>query len=305
MTHAAAPVTFFGYWSGQLPAMAQLHFRSFVRRHPQSMYELWLDDDDASAVDVPELQWIASHPRIRIRRFSLNALVERHVTGAPVAARRHEGLRSLGRAVHRRLAPTWSRAKAWDHALFGLTYMHSSRLFAGFVRNATYRSDVARLLIPHEHYTSPSLYCDLDVCFTSDLTTLCGSTGFVYRWERQGFASNALLYLPGASWSATLLRKAVAIETFRSWILLSDATCAEVGLVVHPARMFDPMRDSASMLYGDPGHFFRPRDNLALDLHALAGERHLTIHWHGQWNAAPAATSIYAGLLKACEEPAA
>ena len=295
------PVTFFGYWSGRLPAVSQLHFRSFLAHHPDSTYELWLDEDTGSRIDAPELQWLMSHPRIRIRPFSLNALVEQHVDPRPVANRGWERLRRVAYAVHRKIAPSWSRQKAWDHEQFGLTYMHSSRLFPGFERDLTYRGDMARFLVPLRHYPQASLYCDLDICFTSDLTRLCEASGFVYRWESFGFANNAIVYMPNATWSAALARKANAIETFRPWILLSDNHCAELGLTILPARQFDPLWDSTSLLYGDTARFFGPRDNLALDMHALSTERHLAIHWHNNWKTVPAPSSIYSGLLKACE----
>ncbi|MEO5686766.1 MAG: hypothetical protein ABIR54_05335 [Burkholderiaceae bacterium] len=296
-------VTFFGYWSGQLPAVSQLHFRSFLAHHPESIYDLWLDQDTGSAISAPELQWLKSHPRIRVRPFSLNALIEQQINPRPRASRQgfSEWLRKIGYAVHRKIGPSWSRRKAWDHAQFGLTYMHSSLLFPGFERDLTYRGDIARFLVPLCHYPLASLYCDLDICFMSDLTRLCESNGFVYRWETFGFANNAIVYMPNTSWSAALARKANAIETFRPWILLSDAHCAELGLTIHPARLFDPLWDPTSLLYGDTAKFFGPRDNLALDLHALNTERHLAIHWHNNWKTVPAPNSIYSGLLKACE----
>ena len=301
MTSAAASVTFFGVWSGQLPAVAELHFRSFLAHHPASTYELWLDEDAGSAIEAPGLQWLASHPRIRLRPFSLDALIEQHLGTRPRRRRRGEWLRKLGLAVHRRVAPSWSRRKAWDHEQLGLTYMHSSRLFAGFHGDPAYRGDIARFLVPLTHYPQASLCCDLDVCFMSDLTRLCESGGFVYRREQLGFADNTLVYMPSASWSAALVRKACAIETFRPWILLSEAHCAELGLAIQPSRLIDPLRDPTSLLYGDTARFFGPRDNLALDLHALSIERHVAIHWHDNWRTVPAPTSIYSGLLRACE----
>ena len=303
MAATASPVTFFGYWSGALPPVTQLHFRSFLRHHPDAHYELWLDIDAGSAVDAPELQWLKLHPRVQLRGFSLNRLIGKHVgVDIHAAARRRLGrLRRAAHAVHRVVRPAWTRRKAWDHELFGLTYMHSSRLFPGFMADPTYRADIARVLIAHEHYAHPSVGCGLDVCFTGDLSPLCGPAAFVFRRERQGFADNAIVYLPGPSWSTALTRKAVAIETFRPWILLSDATCAELGIAVHPGRLIDPLRDPTSLLYGDAAKFFGARHNLALDLHALSIERHLAIHWHGHWDAVPARTSIYAGLLKAAE----
>lgn len=297
-------VTFFSYWSGRLPADAELHFRSFLAHHPQAVYELWLDEDTHAAIVAPQLQWLQSHPRIRVRPFSLDALIARHLDVRPRKSGRLHGLRRIAAAVHRRIGPSWSRRKAWDHEQFGLTYMHSSMLFPGLERDPAYRADIARFLLPLAHYPQASLYSDLDVCFTSDLRRLCESGGFVYRWKTQGFASNAIVYLPGASWSAALVRKANAVETFRPWVLLSDAHCAELGLAIHPARLFDPLWDSTSMLYGDTARFFAPRDNLALDLHALSIERHLAIRWHDDWQTVPAPTSIYSGLLKACESAA-
>jgi hypothetical protein len=303
MAPSVSTVTFFGYWSGTLPAVTDLHFRSFLHHHPQSRYELWLDEDAASTIVAPELQWLKSHPRIALRPFSLNALIEKHVSAKPVARYdRFARLRRLGYSLHRKVAPAWASRKAWKHPVWGLIYQHSSVLFLGFNRNKAYRGDLARCLIALEHHAGPCFYVDLDVCFTSDLTPLCADKGFAYRWEQQPFANSALLYLPNATWSAALTRKGNQLENFLPWILFTDHVCAELGIVVHPAQMFDPLWDPASLLYGEPARFFAPRDNLALDLHALQGERHLAIHWHNNWQTVPAPTSIYAGLLKACAD---
>jgi hypothetical protein len=302
MTAAAHPVTFFGYWSGQLPAVTDLHFRSFLRHHPDARYELWLDEDDASDIAAPELQWIRTHARIAVRPFSLNALIEKHVSAKPVAAYDRLGkLRKAASSVHRKVAPQWARRNAWEHELFGLTYKHSSMLFGGFTRNKAYRGDLARCLVAVEHYADACLYADLDVCFTSDLTHQCADKAWAYRWEKFEFANSALLYLPNRSWSAALTRRGNELENFLPWILFTDQVCAELGIVVHPTRLFDPLWDATSLLYGDPNHFFGPRSNLALDLHALSVERHLAIHWHNNWKTVPDKTSIYAGLLKACD----
>ena len=302
MPSNSAPITFFGYWSGQLPAVAELHFRSFLRHHPGSRYELWLDEDDASAIAAPQLQWIKTHPRIAVRPFSLNALIEKHVSARPVASYDTlPKLRKLASAVHRKIAPQWARRNAWEHPQFGLTYKHSSALFAGFTRNKAYRGDLARCLVALEHYPDACLYVDLDVAFTSDLTAQCGDKAWAYRWEELPFANSAILYLPNKSWSTALTRKGNELENFLPWILFADHVCAELGVVVHPARMFDPSWTPGSVLYGDPAKFFDARENLALDMHTLSTERYLAIHWHNNWKTVPAPNSIYSGLLKACE----
>jgi len=298
---ASRDVTFFGYWSGKLPAVTELHFRSFLHHHPGARYELWLDVDDNSAIEAPELQWLKTHPQISVRSFSLNALIEKYVSEGPVAE--YDSfirLRKLGRMLHRKAAPQWTRRNAWEHSLFGLTYKHSSALFHGFSHNKAYRGDLARCLVPLEHYATPSLYIDLDICFMSDLRPLCGDVAWTYRWEQYKFANSAVLYLPGPTWSAALTRKGNELENFLPWILFTDAVCEELGISVKPTRLFDPLWDSTSMLYGDVNLFFRPREQLALDLHALVLERHLGIHWHNNWKTVPAATSLFCGLLKAC-----
>ena len=302
MAPNSPPITFFGYWSGQLPAVTELHFRSFLRHHPQSRYELWLDEDDASAIATPQLQWIKSHPRIVVRPFSLNALIEKHVSARPVASYDTlPRLRKLASAVHRKIAPQWARRNAWEHPQFGLTYKHSSALFAGFTRNKAYRGDLARCLVALEHYPDACLYVDLDVAFTSDLTAQCGDKAWAYRWEELPFANSAILYLPNKSWSTALTRKGNELENFLPWILFADHVCAELGVVVHPAKLFDPLWTPGSVLYGDPAKFFDARENLALDMHTLSTERYLAIHWHNNWKTVPAPNSIYSGLLKACE----
>ena len=304
MASNTPPITFFGYWSGQLPAVTELHFRSFLRHHPESRYELWLDEDDASAIAAPQLQWIKTHPRIAVRMFSLNRLIEKHVSAKPVARYdRFPRLRKAASAVHRKLAPQWARRNAWEHPLFGLTYKHSSALFGGFTRNKAYRGDLARCLIPLAHYPDACLYVDLDVCFTSDLTVHCADKAWAYRWETFQFANSAILFLPNRTWSVALVRKGNELENFLPWILFADHVCNELGVVVHPTKLFDPLWNPASMLYGDTARFFGPRDNLALDMHALSTERHWAIHWHNNWKTVPAPTSIYSGLLKACSGP--
>jgi|GEM_PF-4291022 len=66
-------VTFFGYWSGDLPEVTELHFRSFLHYHPHSNYDLWLDIDTASNLPS-KMDWLAHHPQIHLRYFSLQAL---------------------------------------------------------------------------------------------------------------------------------------------------------------------------------------------------------------------------------------
>jgi hypothetical protein len=298
--------TFFGYWTGELPAVTELHFRSFVHHHPNGRYELWLDEDGPSRISAPSLQWILSHPAIRVRPFSLNRLIEAHVSARPVAAyERAAGLKRLARQLHRKLAPVIGPGRAWQHPLFGLTHRHSSLVFPGFVGNKAYRGDLARCLIPLAHYPGRSLYVDLDLCFMSPLGDLCGDQGFTYRWETHDFANSAVLYLPDAGWAQRLLDLGRQRECFLPWILFTLDSCRDLGLRVYDAPVFDPLWDPASLLHGEPARFFEARPQLQADLSRLRAEGHRAIHWHNNWRTVPAADSLYAALLQACAPKAA
>jgi hypothetical protein len=293
--------TFFGYWAGRLPALSELHFRSVLRHHPEARYELWLDADHASRVDAPALRWLRGHPRVALREFSLDVLIERHAGGRPVArVDRLAHVRRIGRALHRRCAPQWTRRQAWEHPDGGLSYSHGSSLFAGFHADRVYRSHLARCLIPLEHYAQACVYADLDVAFAADVSPHCADKAWTYRWRGHACGCPSVLYLPDRSWSAALARRGNELGSYAPWVLFGEDVCAELGVALHPAALFDPTWDPASFLHGRPQGFLERRERLGLDLHALAGERHLAIRWHADWTAQPAEDSLYAALLRDC-----
>ena len=293
------PPRFFGYWSGMLPPVTELHFRSFLHHHPDAEYDLWLDEDAASAIESPALAWVGSHPRIHVRKFSLDALIEKHVTQAPLAAfNRRQGLKKLGRKLHRAGLLGAVDLKSYRHPQFGRTYRHDSPLFYGFAENKAYRGDLARCLIPREHYSAACLYVDLDVCFTSNLMDLCVAGAFSYRWESYGYANSAVLYLPSADHSRALVARGCELQNFLPWILFTDQNCAALGIAVHPTSMFDPLWTPSSVLYGDTERFFGPDAESQRTLAALHAEGFRAIHWHNNWKTVPAETSVYAGLLR-------
>lgn len=293
--------TFFGYWSGELPAVTELHFRSFVHHHTDGRYELWLDEDGESGINSPALRWIESHHAIQVRRFSLNRLIEKYVATKSIAEyERLSILKHWGRRIQRWIAPYWHTKNAWIHPNMGTRYKHSSWLFQGFAKNKVYRGDLARYLIPLEHYSGASFYVDLDLCFLSNLITLCGAQSFTYRWENRDFANSAVLYLP----SCSLVRRIVEVgnerECFDPWILCTEATCDSLGINIRAARDFDPLWDPHSLLYGSPRHFFENRIDVETDLAALKAERHFATHWHNNWKTVPARDSLYRALLEEC-----
>lgn len=298
MSEESMQPRFFGFWSGRVPAVADLHFRSFLHFHPQAEYDLWIDADSPSSF-APEVDWLNRHPRIHVRPFSLDALIRKHVTrGALEKFDRWQGMKRVGRRLQRLhlVGETWFGTHM--HRPFARAFRHSSPLFAGFKEDKTYRADVARFILPLEHYPGACFYADLDVCFTSDLGDLFGQAPFCYRWDRLGAGNNALLYLPGRQAVARIVELADSLETYRPWILLTDANCKRLGMDILPADPFDAMWAEASPLYGDPALFFCANDDPSAVVANVLAQAPRAIHWHNNWRTVPAATSVYQGLLK-------
>ncbi len=288
---------FFGFWSGNVPAVADLHFRSFLHFHEGYEYDLWIDSDSLNSF-APEVEWVRRHPRIHVRPFSLNALISKYVT--------HGGLDEFDRwqpikNVARRLQRSHLLGSSWfgTHMLrpFARAYRHSSPLFAGFAVDKTYRADIARFVLPLEHYEFPSFYTDLDVCFTSDLSDLFGQTPFCYRWDEHPVANNALLYLSGRGVVERIVALADSLETYRPWILMSDENCQRLGITIFPADAFDGMWAKESPLFDDPSLFFCANDDQETIVRKVMAQSPRAIHWHNNWRTVPAATSVYQGLL--------
>lgn len=289
---------FFGFWSGSVPAVANLHFRSFLHFHPECEYDLWIDSDGFHTFSE-QVAWVRRHPRIHVRPFSLNALISKYVVqGDVVDYDRWYALRKLGRRLQRSRLLGSSWFGTYVRRQFPRAYRHSSPLFAGFVEDKTYRADIARFVLPLEHYEFPSFYTDLDVCFTSDLSDLFGGASFAYRWDTRPVANNALLYLSGKDVVQRVVALADSLETYRPWILLSDEHCLSLGIHIFPPEAFDGMWAKASPLFDDPALFFCANDDQAAVVGKVLAQGPRTIHWHNNWQTVPAASSVYEGLLK-------
>jgi hypothetical protein len=252
----AAPVIFFGYWSGVLPPVTELHFRSFIHHHPHSKYDLWLDDDAHSSFS-PEMNWLNDHPQINIRRFSLQALIDQYVHPKQSPKHQPKVWHEWLRQQHKRKIFRKINLQSWVHPAIGVTYKHSSPLFKGFEQNLAYRGDLARCLIPVKYYRQPSLYVDLDICFLSNLLDLCQGSGFAYRWEEFTFANSAVLFTPNIDAAKAIIAKGNEIETFIPWHLFTDEICAKLNIHIYPTNLFDPGWDRNSLLRDDVGLFLK------------------------------------------------
>ncbi len=294
---SSSAVIFFGYWSGVLPEVTELHFRSFIHHHPDSSYDLWLDSDTKSSLH-PKLKWLEEHQQIKIRHFSLQALIDQYVSPKQTAHYREKPWHDWLRKQHKRKIFRWINLQSWMHPSIGVTYKHSSPLFKGFLQNLAYRGDLARCLIPLYEYEQPSLYVDLDICFLSNLLDLCQDQGFAYRWEEFSFANSAVLYTPNKKAAKAIVDQGNAIETFIPWHLFTDDICAKLNIQIYPTNLFDPGWDRSSLLRNDAGLFFKNSTQSTAIVDELFAKGYRVNHWHNHWQTTPEDSSPYQQLLK-------
>jgi hypothetical protein len=289
---------FFGYWGGSLPPVTNLHFKSFIHFHPNSDYDLWLDDD--VGCNIPSnLLWIKNHPQIRIREFSLSKLVDQYVS--PITKGADSGIYDLLRFIHRKKILRYINIKSYYDPLFKINYRHSSPLFT-YQKDLVYRGDLARCIIPVAHYSSPSLYSDLDVCFLSDLNDICHDQGFVYQWEDYDFANSAILYSSNQEIAKRILEAGNSIECFRPWYLFANSVCKELNLKIYPNNRFDAMWDLESTLSGDAMKFFIKSPQSQKMVSELFEKKYIVNHWHNNWRTVPEIGSPYDLLYKKMQQ---
>ena len=285
---------FFGYWGGSLPAVTDLHFKSFIHFHPDSQYDLWMDKDVGCTIPA-ELNWIKSHKQIRIRNFSLSALIERYVE--PLTRDADSKTHDILRFIHSKKILRYINIKSYYAPLFKINYKHSSPLFT-YKKDLVYRGDLARCVIPVAHYSGASLYSDLDVCFLSNLNEICHDQGFVYEWEGYDFANSAILYSPNSELAKNILAEGNSIECFRPWYLFSNAICKKLNLRIYPKNQFDAMWDHESLLSGDAMKFFTKSPQSRQMVDELFAKKYIVNHWHNNWRTKPELGSTYDLLLK-------
>ena len=285
---------FFGYWAGSLPPVTDLHFKSFLYYHPSSKYDLWLDSDIESSIPV-ELSWIRTHHQIEIHSFSLESLVRKYVN--PLNEGAEGKLLDIVRFLHRKKLIRHINIDNYYTPLFKINYKHSSPLFT-YKNDFVYRGDLARCIIPYVHYSSPCLYSDLDVCFLSNLNTICHDEGFVYQWEDYDFANSAILYYPNKNVAQKILEVGNQIESFRPWHLFKNSICKSIGLKIYPANRFDAMWGKNTLLAGDASKFFRQSSESQEMTNELFTKNYIANHWHNNWKIQIEENSPYSNLLK-------
>ncbi len=292
---------FFSYWVGSsLPAITNLHFRSFLYHHPNSTYDLWLDEDISTLINHPDLEWIKTNERIKINYFSLNKAINKFILIRDSNKKLPQDsiLRKFFRFLHRKFLFRFFKLGSINSDVIGLSYKHTSPIFQGF-NDLVYRSDIARLLIPLVMYkNSKTLYVDLDICFTSNMLDLCGNVPFSYWWENGKFINSAILYIPCHDSRQKLLLIGKKIESFRPWTLYSYENCKLINMRIYSNEFFDPLWNESSLLCGNSLRFFKNNQYTDQILCEINSGNYRAIHWHNNWRTLPDSTSVFTKLLE-------
>ncbi|MFM7108908.1 MAG: hypothetical protein ACKOZU_09985 [Planctomycetaceae bacterium] len=279
--------TYYCFWRGDLPAITELFFASFLATQRGEMHVFL---DRCGDIGPLGLDYLRS-PRVIVhamdwRRFNPDPVFDGFI--ANLGASR---LDARMFRLHRRLHPN-----AFErHPQHGVKFTSQQvRLpLWGPVKQPYppfFYGDLFRCMLCAGE-PGDLLYADLDVCFLKDFTPLFESGDFLYHWERQPYANSAILY----SAAGGILKQAVKDlvrhhDTVAPWYLFTLAEPRLAGLRILPCEWFDPLwSNEAGLTFED---FFNGRAV------GPALEGAYCHHWHNQWHVVPHEDSTSMTLLR-------
>lgn len=292
----------FGFWTGKLPDLTRLHFLTAARAlPPRSRYVLLTHK---ATIPRPMCEMLAANGisvvRIRLRRLMKEVGAARLLRRTPLsfcwpALRRLAKRPALARYLR------WAGRRDRGH---GFT-PRANLLLGGPPGGRTILSNYVRVIVSTivpEH----TLYCDLDFAFTRPLDWIFRHASFVYRWDLQPYANNALISAAAGSpiKQGALLRRLLREGSGRSWMLFTDRNCEECGLEIIPCDRLDPLWSKTGPRGPHYDDFFKHGGHAAADL-AFLKDRFDAIHWHNRWRSTPDPGSPYVLWLDELQNAAA
>ena len=264
------PIIAHTFWHGEIGVKQLFSIKSFLCTQPKELFELWIWLDGD--------EWYEK----ALQNNSLMALVCSQDNRIKI--------------------------KKWDlHTEIKGTIFSNISWYFQWVRPLAYMADDFRIIAL---YKFGGLYFDLDVMFLRDFTALVMRDEFVYAWENQPFANNAILYLRKGSY----LCRQVASEMIRRkssqpWIVFRYKRKTLASLMVYPCAFFDPLWTGyeKGMPFKAFGDFFKPFDeNFPKDGHINSYRDFFhgayAYHWHNHWNNKVVENSYFGMFNKEFEE---
>lgn len=307
----------FSLWSGPLPAISELHFRSTLHHMgDDSGYHLFLDTSPGyEGVVTKEFEWLNDDPRVHITHISVLDYLRSHGISLPENPQhliptktvrswlRRWFLIVLGfQKLLRGLLPNQQSLSLLPHGVhddpaFGITAGHGFALWRQ-EEDLSYRADIFRVLAPEFFEESSVLWLDLDVAVLADLSWLNDREPMVYRWGTYPFGNNAVIYLPQGRTMARrgLVDSMNSLGAARPWTLFSNDVCDEIGMDILPVDEFDPSFTEGHELYEDYAGLLISSP----EAHPLAESLRSSLkmlHWHNSWRVTPPSDSAFGVIL--------
>lgn len=302
------------YWNGVLPDITELHFRSFLAYHDESVaYCLYLEEGSSIS---EKMAWLHDEPRIQIRyinlKEALTAVGLDHLL-EPTSPRA-ENFRNAWNAVYRRwlkivgnrvpfAASPRPALLGWRTKPFGYTPRYS-RLWNSPIINKAMMGDLFRILYS-TILAEDTFYVDLDVAFCVDVRSFIADRSFIYRWQKWPFGNSAVMYVPaGASIKrdGSLVALCRKLGTPLPWVLFSDKYCRQIDMDIADCAKFDPFWVDNPFGVGNFGAFFEALPDSEARARFIQ-ENCWMFHWHNHWSAVRISGSPYDMLLKALPQP--
>lgn len=306
---ALLEVKIISYWTGILPEITELHFRSYLAHHDENVtYHLYLEEGSTLA---KKIAWLQDQQGIQIHYINLqkelgqiglsHLLEPPHPQGARLLKAARRGYRRWLKLMGNRVAFEKSPRRVplgWQTKAFGYTPRYS-KLWNAPDLSKTMMGDLFRILYSTVLQES-TLYVDLDTVFCADVRTFTGHQPFVYRWQELPCGNNAVIFVPRDSpiKQGALAALCKQLGTPLPWILFADKHCKLLDIKILPCAQFDPFWVTNPFGIAEFEFFFAARP----DSHERAKfitQNCYMYHWHNQWFTTAQPDSTYDILLRA------
>jgi hypothetical protein len=279
----------FGFWTGELPEVARLHFLSVARAMPaNSRYALFTVD----ASMTPAMSDLLGACGIAVVKLDFPGLMAE----AGLAGLLRRTMLSRSWPVLERLAKQCGCAARFPwlfHTVSKRVTPRANLLMGGPLLSGVLMSDYVRVLVS-SIVPGHAFYTDIDVAFPRPLDWIFAHRSFVYRGETFSYANSAMMSVTPESEikNGVLLRLLAREGSVRPWVLFTDANCRACGLDVLPCDRLDPRWSPIGPNGPHYAAFLRRSATSAADLVFLK-DKFDAIHWHNQWDKVPEAGSPY------------
>lgn len=157
-----------------------------------------------------------------------------------------------------------------------------------------YRADAFRIWALHKY---GGVYFDLDIMFLKTIREFLYGPEFVYAWEKQPYANNALIYFRKDSWiNDYIFKKCIRCHSTQPWTIFDYADKKLKPLKVYASSLFDPIWEDEREEYPIKAfdEFFTK--SISTEDAVNPFPYSYAYHWHNNWKSEINKISLFARL---------